>query len=301
MKSEKLVQIKGSTWYIDSIVTMPVYFLNDKDVILIDSGYKDKDRANIQEVIESWGLNVKAAIASHTHIDHTGNFAWLRENYKTELIMNDVEAAISADSDFISYLYRPTHTFILKPEVEHIFVKPDRVYSKDDNEIEICGAKFKLIPAPGHTLGQTLIVTPDEVCYIADAIISESMLESSKMLTSMDWSNDFKSREMLLGLDYPKYVLAHSGVYDDIKDLVAKNNLKRQNLSAFVLNVLKGREEWTISEIERAVYKALDMHTTKNHQMSIFRRNLSCLLEYLVHEELLKWAFKEGTLVYFVV
>lgn len=300
MKNEKFIQVKDSTWYIDATVSIPVYFLNDKEVVLIDSGYVDKDQELIKAVLDENGLTVKAAIASHCHVDHVGNFQWLRETYGSELIVPEIEKWIISDTAFIAYLYRPVHACVIEEEVKHMFFSPDRTYRKDDSEINICGSTFKLVYAPGHTIGHTLIVTPDDVCYLGDAVVCESMLEKSKMLTCNDWVEDFKSKEMILKLNYSKYLLGHSGICEDLPSLMEKNVARRKQLADIMLGILKTKDEWTMDEILRAYYKNAEMHAYKSQPMSIYRRNLICLVEYLIVTGLVKCGFSEGTMVYSV-
>ncbi len=298
MENEKFIQVKNSTWYINATVSIPVYFLNDRDVILIDSGYVDRDQEIIKEVLEENNLTVKAAIASHCHVDHVGNFRWLRDTFGTELIVPEIERWIISDTAFIAYLYRPIHAVLLEDDIKHMFFAPDRTYAKDDKEIDICGAKFKLIYAPGHTIGHTLIVTPDDVCYVGDAVVCEDILSKSKMLTCNDWAADFESKKMIEGLNYSTYLLGHSGVCEDIKTLISKNVARRQKLIDIVLDMLRSKPEWTMNEIEVAYYKLAEMHASRIHPMCIYRRNLICLIEYLIVKGFVKCEFIEGTLVY---
>lgn len=298
MKNEKFVQVKNNTWYIDATVSIPVYFLNDREVVLIDSGYVDRDQELLKAVLIENNLTVKAAIASHCHIDHIGNFQWLREKYGSELIIPEIEEWFSVDTAFVKYLYNPVYTYAIADSVRHMHFVPDRTYSKDDTESEVCGAKFKLIYAPGHTIGHTLIVTPDDVCYLGDAAVSEGTLNKAKMLTCNDWVTDFKTKKKLSNLKYSKYILGHNGTCEDLPSLIKKNVARQTELADILTEILKAQDEWTINEIERAYYKKADMHANTQLPMSIYRRNLSCLIEYLIVQGLVKCGFSEGTMVY---
>lgn len=298
MKNEKFVQVKNNTWYIDATVSIPVYFLNDREVVLIDSGYVDRDQELLKAVLTENNLTVKAAIASHCHVDHVGNFQWLRETYGTELIVPEIEKWIISDTAFISYLYRPVHASVLEEPLRHMYFDPDRTFAKDETEIEIAGAKFKLIYAPGHTIGHTLIVTPDDVCYLGDAVICEEMLRKSKMLTCNYWAMDIQTKEMIKGLKHSKFILGHNGVCENLQVLIDDNVARLLELANIMLEILKTQDEWTISEIERAYYKQAEMHAYKSQPMSIYRRNLTCLVEFLIDKNLVKCGFLEGTMVY---
>ena len=52
MQQARLVHVLGNTWCIESHVTIPVYFLNDREVILLDSGYANWDRAPLDALLQ---------------------------------------------------------------------------------------------------------------------------------------------------------------------------------------------------------------------------------------------------------
>lgn len=91
-------------------MTIPVYFLNEREAVLLDSGYAEGDR-----------------------------------------------------------------------ELPWMLLRADRVFSALDTAVEVDGRSFGLIPLPGHTPGHTGIVTPDNVLYVGDAVLSRRILQAAKL------------------------------------------------------------------------------------------------------------------------
>ena len=85
-----------------------------------------------------------------------------------------------------------------------------------------CGVPFGILPLYGHTPGQIGIITPDKVAYLADALMSETVMRGAKMPSAVCRADDLKAKASLRALRCDAYVLAHRGVYSDIGDLIEK-------------------------------------------------------------------------------
>ncbi len=48
-------------------------------------------------------------------------------------------------------------------------------------------------------------------------------MAAAKMPSSMSWADDLESKRRLRDVTCDRYVLAHRGVFDDIRDLIDKN------------------------------------------------------------------------------
>ena len=80
MQQARLVHVLGNTWCIESHVTIPVYFLNDREVILLDSGYANWDRAPLDALLQEHGLHVQAILGSHSPVSYTHLDVYKRQN-----------------------------------------------------------------------------------------------------------------------------------------------------------------------------------------------------------------------------
>lgn len=204
-------------------LTIPVWFAGEGQAVLLDSGYADRDRAAIEALLEEKHCRVAAIIGSHSHNDHSGNHAYYQKIHGAQVILPALEAALVGDLRLLALQY-PHGTVDDMPRLfPHLALKADRTFEENETEIEVCGGTFGLIFLPGHTEGQTGIITPDGVCYVADAVMDEETSAKAKLPTSMNWKRDAESKEKLLQTDYPVYVLAHRGFTTDIHTLIRKN------------------------------------------------------------------------------
>ena len=99
------------------------------------------------------------------------------------------------------------------------------IYTRENAVVSIKGAKFSTIFAPGHSPGHQLVVTPDEVCFLGDAILSKRYLAHSLTPYMFDTARSLKSMEMMKNLAYPVYVAAHDEVIpkEEYRETVQKN------------------------------------------------------------------------------
>ena len=72
-------QVKGNTWcMVFDFGRIPVYLCGEGKAIMIDSGF-ERNRQEILDLLAEKELQLIALLTSHTHPDHIGNHAFLRE------------------------------------------------------------------------------------------------------------------------------------------------------------------------------------------------------------------------------
>ena len=93
----ELKHIFGSTYAaIGEGAVLGLYRLNDRDIVLLDTGVRKKDRAALDTLIVKNGFAVKGIFCSHAHYDHSGNTAYLRSRWGALTAAQIVEAGIAA-------------------------------------------------------------------------------------------------------------------------------------------------------------------------------------------------------------
>ena len=90
-----------------------------------------------------------------------------------------------------------------------------------DGHIDIDGARFGVLPLPGHSAGHIGFVTPDGAAYVGDCLIDQHEIDAAKLPTSMFIAKDLDSKAALRATDYPAYILAHKQVVTDRAELLA--------------------------------------------------------------------------------
>lgn len=235
--------VKENTWCIDTGRTlMGVYMLNDRDIVMLDSGtsYGNHETKILMDVVDGADLNVKAIINTHGHLDHIGNNEKLIEKFGSKVYMYGAEAYICSDMDSL----RMQHTLVpfddtiqkalkcMQSSVD-VFIKPG---AKD---VDICGKKFGIVHTPGHSASHISIITPDNVAMVGDTIMTENEIVKTKIPYASNFAVDFASKRRLLELNCDKYIISHRGIREELDFEVAAN-----------INYLKMRAEVVLSYIK---------------------------------------------------
>lgn len=200
----------GRTGCIETPMAMiPFYRLSGEELILFDSG-REPD-PELLELLEREQLRVRAVLCTHLHEDHIANNEALIARYGTEIYASKGDIAELLSRDSVSY-----------PILE----------IGDGDVLKIDDAEIRLLPLTGHTEGQTAYVTPDGVCCVGDAIMTEKPLERAKIPYMDDVDESMVSMERLRQTEYPLYVVAHKGVVtrEELSGLIDRNIRKELEL-----------------------------------------------------------------------
>lgn len=293
---EKLEHVLGDTWCAHLTVDVPLYRLGNGGAVLLDSGYADRDRADLLALLEAEGLRVRAVVGSHSHNDHNGSHAYFQRLHGAEIILQEWEAELVTSFPRLRAAYRPATAGQLERLMPHMLLRADRTFSDTDRSVEVCGRTFGLLPLPGHTAGHTGIVTPDGVCYVGDALVCEQVLRTAKLPSVLNWEQDLASKRRLRETDYPAYILAHRGVYSTVRTLAEQNLRSWERRAEQARSLITA--PLTLDQICQLLWRELDVHSSGEVTRLIFRRNAACLVEYLVDTGRLECVFDEGTARY---
>lgn len=279
----ELKHIVGRTWVAEgSTALLPVYFLTDRDIVLIDTVYARLDRTGLAHLIDDNGLCLRGVICSHAHFDHTGNVRYLQQRCGCPAAIQLIEAGISVNTDS----YRANYVALTYGKSRQLFLEEcftaDIIIGPEDDHLDMAGARFGIMQLPGHSAGHIGIVTPDGVAYVGDCLIDRDQIAAAKLPTSMFIAKDLESKEYLRTVDAPAYIVAHKQV---LTDRAAFNALIDENL-AFIH--AKEREllddltdGMTFSDWIAAFCKRENVRTHNELKFSIVERNFSNFAAWL--------------------
>ena len=155
----KRIQIKGDTWYLDAPrATIPFYRLGDGNVILLDSG--SEFDTGIVEHFQAYGERVAAVLNTHGHLDHVHSNAALRKAFGAQLYMPKLEAAMQESLLGLKAEYNPINYRIIEQVFAHDLFSADHLIGVHQQWVEVCGARFRIIQTPGHSVSHVAFVTP---------------------------------------------------------------------------------------------------------------------------------------------
>lgn len=278
----EMLHVLGNTYAaVGSTALLPIYKLNERDIVLIDTGYAKLDRAGLVNLLDGSGLVPKYVLCSHAHFDHTGNVRYLQERYGAKAILSLIEAGISVNPDS----YRANYVALTYGKSRELFLEEcftaDRVLRETDTSLELDGRTFGILPLPGHSAGHLGFVTPDGAAYVGDCLISQSEIDGAKLPTSMFIARDLESKAYLKTTDYPVYILAHKEVVrrEELEGLIDRNIGFIQRKRAELLAVLE--DGMTFSEWIGAFCQRENVRTHNELKFSIVERNFSNFVSWL--------------------
>ena len=279
----ELVPVLGRTYTAEGATALlPVYFLTERDVVLIDTGYAKLDRAALTHLIDDNGLRLRGIICSHAHFDHTGNVRYLQQRYGCPAAIQLIEAGISVNPDS----YRANYVALTYGKSRQLFLEEcftaDVIIGPEDDHLDMAGARFGILQLPGHSAGHIGIVTPDGAAYVGDCLIDHDQIAAAKLPTSMFIARDLESKQRLHELDAPAYIVAHKQV---LTERTAFDALIDENI-AFIH--AKEREllddltdGMTFSDWIAAFCRREDIRTHNELKFSVVERNFSNFAAWL--------------------
>jgi len=246
----QIEHIYKDTGYIDTgygLIT--VYRSSENEVILLDSG---DDRADeLISLLDKSGLTVRAIVCTHLHSDHIANNNALYAKYNCDIFVYTTDI-----NDFIERR---------NPKYPYHIIDPT-------SDLVIDNVKIGIFPTPGHIPDHLSLVTPDGVCCLGDSIISQPLLDNSKLPYIEDVERAILTMEDIRTRDHPYFVVSHRGVISqkDISSLIDANIKKELD----IYDILR-RQIATTTTMEEAVLEFMVSRkiSAKRIQQSEHMRN----------------------------
>ena len=134
-----------------------------KEAIVIDPG-GEADR--IVKEIKNLGVEIKAVINTHAHVDHIGALKEIKAKFNAEIMLHKLELPILQTASRMGRLFGVS---IEQPP------EPDR-FLADGDQVSCGDITFTVIETPGHSPGGISLVTSDgRYCFVGDTLFAGSI------------------------------------------------------------------------------------------------------------------------------
>ncbi len=166
----KLTQVKGSTWVLEANELIPLYLLDDRRCVLLDSGLA-KEREEIEKTLLEAGLEPAGILCSHAHVDHCANNRYFQEKYHLPVALTAPEAGMCS-----SILNLKCYRLLVSPdaaeqEMSEMVHVPDLILPPVDGPIRLAGAMFRILHTPGHSPGHMCFWEPERGYLFAGDLV----------------------------------------------------------------------------------------------------------------------------------
>lgn len=295
----ELLKVSGNTFCIDTGMSyIPIYKINDEEIIMLDSGWAEGERKGLDDLLEKENLRVAGIINSHAHIDHIGNNDYFKNKFNCLIGMSALEADLCSSAVNLKVYYSSHNLSEVEKHFGHMVCETDILIEDKQDKIYVCGIKFKILHTPGHSPAHICIITPDNVAYLGDALISYEVMKGSKMPYAFILREDLKSKEKLYGLKCKKYIVAHKGIYNDyeITKVISENIDFYRDTATGVYSVIDG--SMTQEDILKAVIQKFKISIKTVKKYKLIERMLSSYVQYLNETGWISLKIENGFLRY---
>ena len=294
----ELRQIVGNTWCLYGHQLIPLYRTDSTHCILLDTGVSAL-RQEIVDTLEQNNLTPIGLLCTHTHFDHFGNARYLSERYHCPVALPLGEAEICRTLASVkSHLFVFTAGQVASdPEMSEIPCLVDHVIRPEEQDTLFRGVRFRVIHTPGHSMDHVSYITPDNVCYIGDALMCGRTLHSSRLPYAFNFRQSLETIQKLKGLECEAMAVAHCGViYDHIDDLVDEN----LRIMEEQLEEVKALVDHPMSsdEVCAAVCTHMGVSVSTPKKAQSLERFLRPYLEFMVDEGSHRMVMRGTTLCY---
>ena len=292
----KLSQVIGNTWVAEGQELIPLYKLGGDRCILLDTGL-ESEQEELEAALLEAGLTPAGVLCSHAHVDHCANNGYFQQKYGALSALTAPEAGMCCNKLTLKCYFLTLTPDMAEKSGGSMLHTPDVIIPAQDGLFSFCGAQFRIIYTPGHSAGHISAITPDNVCYVADALLSHELL-GAKLPYNLSQREAIASREKLRGLGCDAYIMAHRGVCPGtgIDELIDKNQqmirLRTEEILELVVHPM------TLSQIDQVVCERYQLFTHKPPRSLRFERNVRFFVEYLVDEGMLEVFCRRGVAYY---
>ena len=292
----EIKRIKGNTWVIEANQLIPFYKLDSGRCVLLDTGLPE-EQEELERTLSTAGLTPVGVLCSHAHVDHCANNRRFQEKYGAEIALTFPEAGMCSSLLTLKCYFLTLSPGTVERESSCMIHRPDLIIPASDGPFSFCGAEFSIVHTPGHSAGHVCAVTPDNVCYTADALLSAELL-TAKLPYNLSQGMALDSREKLRGLGCDAYIMAHRGVCGpgEIGPLIDANQALVRRRAEEILSLVD--RPMTASQIDEASCVLYKLFTHKPRRSLRFERNVRFFIEYLVDSGRLTEVCQNGATYY---
>lgn len=283
----ELIKLGEKTYYIKNNTNIGIYKLNDKDVVLIDSGLDESVGRKILRIINENNFCVKYIINTHSHADHTGGNKFIQSRTSCKIYASEVECDITNHP-----ILEPTYLYGSYPFKDLRCKFLEAKESNCDKLIDIEGLEYFTLK--GHSFDMIGIKTSDNVYFIGDSLFNENTINKYHISFLNNVEDFISSLDKLSELN-GVFVPSHGEVLNDITSLIKLNKDKTYEILDKIKSLCD--KSITLEDIVKSIFDtySLQMNLTQYYLIS---STIKAYLSYLIDSNQIEYEFIDNKMYY---
>lgn len=285
-----IVDTLGNTFYFSAFSNVGVYKFNKSEVVLIDSCDHKRMVRSLNNILEKNNLRVKAIINTHCHVDHITGNKFFYDKYGCQILSS------KGEQGFIAYPDR-------EPKFYYSGINTDKsrnpFFTTDPSDAEVITADnlpegFEIIPLPGHSFDMIGVRTPDDVVFLADAILSKKTWDEYKLPFFYNINESIQTLKDIRNIKAKLFVPAHNEPLEDICELAEYNIKSMIHKKELIYSLCEGK---SFDDIFACTIDSLGLRlvTPKYPMYAVMVRNF---LQSLVDDNAIEATLEDSVLIY---
>ncbi|MGI5879712.1 MAG: MBL fold metallo-hydrolase [Syntrophomonadaceae bacterium] len=292
----KLKHIAGNTYVIETnMASIGIYIFEDRQCLLIDSGANQTMAEEIFKILSANDWKVYAIFNTHSHADHCGGNHYIQSKSRCKIYASAIEAAFIENPILIPYSIYSAYPLKLL-SAKFLMPQPSMVTNIISPTMELINnSPFNILDLSGHSLAHLGIITPDQVLFAGDSLISKELLLSNPFLYLANPHKQLDTFELLKTMQIPYCFLSHGGLTENISALVDANYNLFLTITALILDIIT-----VPAGLETVIHEVIirqDLQVNRNHYFRL-SAGLSAFLSYLCNNGQAKNFMENNTLYY---
>lgn len=289
----ELKKITENTYYIPGPTNLGL-FVEDKKVILIDSGNDESTGRKIFRLLEEKGWELAKIINTHSNADHIGGNAYLQKKIGCAILSTALESIFIKEPSLEPFLLWGASPFKALRN-KFLQAQPSIVTDIIEEEGIIKDTPLQAFPLEGHFIQMIGIKTPDEVYFIADSLFSPEIISKYGLTVKSDIEKTLNTYTFLGNLSAKLFVPSHAHPAEDITGLIEVNRNQVEQDNQKILNYC--RKPVSRERILQLLVNDYQIPLS-SVQFVLTHITVSAHLSYLYDRQLIKPIFDEGKMLW---
>ncbi len=290
--------LNNRSCYIPGRVNIGIWKDGEGGCYLIDSGGDESSGRKLFRLLQENSLTLKGIINTHSNADHIGGNAYLQKKTSCVIMASSIERTIIENPVLEPLILWGAYPFS-GIQTKFLQAVPSVVGTELTRGQVVPNTDLTVIDLPGHFINMIGLLSSDGVCYIADSVFSEEIINKYRFIVTFDVEATLSTLDKLETIEASWFVPCHAeAIKEDITPIVEVNRKGILSLNDAVLHSCSdphSREEvlahlaatWNIDM--NPVQYVLNLSTISAHLAFLEKRGL---VETWVEKGFLLWRKK---------